>query len=118
MTAISKVRLYIDSVIDRNRLRILISTENHIEEAYILTRSTLRRLLSLKRIPRYAESLVFHFEVPNVQRLLKSLKEKDKTTLDVHTLGIKNVEDITVKERVRLRQIQSKLRTKMKDRRI
>jgi hypothetical protein len=112
----TNIRLNIDSVIDKDRLRILISTENEIDEMLILDRSNVRHILGIKRLPTRPEGMVFLLTVRDPQRFLQCLREPESLTIDSIALDIQDVKNITNLEQQRLQTLQNLLRQKMKDR--
>ena len=56
------IRLCIDSMLDSERVRILVSTDGKTEKPFIVEKKNLARLLKIKKIPRDAESNVYEFE--------------------------------------------------------
>lgn len=110
------IRLHIDSVIDKDRLRVLISTKDEIDEMLILDRSEVRHVLGIKRLPTRPEGMVFHFTVTDPQRFLQRLRDPESLTLESIPLDIQDVKNITNLEQRRLQTLQNLLRQKMKDR--
>jgi len=56
------IRLCIDSILDSERVRILVSTDGKRETPFVVTKTNLARLLRKKAIPRDAESKVYEVE--------------------------------------------------------
>ena len=56
------IRLCIDSILDTERVRILVSTDGKTEKPLIVAKKNLARLLKIRKIPRDAESNVYELE--------------------------------------------------------
>ena len=114
----SNVRLTIDSILDKDRVRILISTDQRTEKDFVVTKSDLNRLLK-ERIEKYAEGLVFIFDdrenrVPKFLEGIDALKTIPDEFRRIPPIPkIENIEDVTIQKHKRIQDLLAKLRQRM-----
>jgi hypothetical protein len=123
------VRLFVDSVLDDERLRILVSAGKRKPQDYVVTRSVLRSLLGIKRLTTQPEGRTYTFETTDHRGMTKFLKQSDLSSIEpteikarmasiepTPQLGIHKVKDSTTGELEQIRSIHAKLRKKMEER--
>lgn len=116
----SKIRLTVDSLLDKIRLRVLVSVDGKREESFMITRKDLGGLLRRKKMTA-AEGQVFTFEADK-RKLLTFLKKANVKGISVTKINktrpkapkFRRAIYITGVERGRIRQRQDKMRKRMR----
>ena len=111
------VRIFIDSVLDRERVRVLISSKEHKEEAHIITKKALARLLSRRTLTKRPEGQVYTIDAP-WNKIVAFLNAADVSKIKIKDIPKKppaapivpKSRDITDSERKRIREIHRRMR--------
>jgi hypothetical protein len=117
----SDVRITIDSVLDENHVRVLISTDGKTEKAIVMEKTAVKQLLSSKRLKRRIEGEVFSMKDPEKSvatylrsrvpsGILREIPSEQRQKLK----KLKKPESLTsTKRKRRIRGLQEKLRERM-----
>lgn len=117
MRLAQKVRITIDSVLDKDRVRVLISTDGKREKSVIMEKTALAKLLQVEKLERKIEGDVYTIEDrgaafegvihrPDVTRLRAS-------EIPDAVLRLRRPKSATGAKRTRIRNLQKTLRRRM-----
>lgn len=112
-----EVRITVDSMLDENRVRVLISTDGKKERPVIMEKKALAKLLQVEKLERKMEGDVFTIEdrTASIEGLaprvgVDRLREDD---IPATLLRLKKPTSATGAKRTRIRKLQKTLRRRM-----
>ncbi len=116
----SDVRITIDSVLDKNRVRVLVSTDGKTEKSIIMDKVAVKQLLKSTKLKRRIEGEVYSLKdqersvagflkITPSSRLLREIPPEQRQKIK----KLKKPQKVTPTKQMHIRSLQRKLRERM-----